>query len=274
MEISNLSVWFFSTLGSTGTIVLIGYLCRDILLKYYDKKLNTKFEKEIEEFKRLIREKETQLALINNYLTNLEIDRSKVRNEKQLVAAEDCLRVIKIFNKLTLVINLLQYINFKKVFSEDRELELKGVGEQLYKDCKIEDVLKEIKESKDNFIDLYLDSEVLNNLRILQGITMFAIILIVALKDGTTHFLKKEDKELIDLIIFYLPDSKELFEKYGDEYMFNYHNYFSVKTLNSLRNFVHGGGTNSDIINIQKITMSASKIYSDLPNDLKLKEVD
>jgi hypothetical protein len=38
-------------------------------------------------------------------------------------------------------------------------------------------------------------------LRIFQGITVTAITLIAAFKDKTTEFLKKEDKELVELII-------------------------------------------------------------------------
>ncbi|WP_278362962.1 hypothetical protein [Acinetobacter schindleri] len=51
MELSNLSVWFFSTLGSAGVLVGIGYFSKDIILKYYEKKINIKFEKEMEEFR-------------------------------------------------------------------------------------------------------------------------------------------------------------------------------------------------------------------------------
>ena len=48
MELSNLSVWFFSTLGSTGLLVSIGYLFKDVIFKYYEKKIALNFEKELE----------------------------------------------------------------------------------------------------------------------------------------------------------------------------------------------------------------------------------
>ena len=142
MELSNLSVWFFSTLGSTSLLVGIGYLSKDIIFKYYEKKINIKFEKEMEEFRQKIREKDSHIALISNYLTDLETNRSKVRNDKQLIAAEDCLKLIKVFNKTNFLIQILIRINFKKVYAEKEKLELQGVSEQLYRDCNIENILK------------------------------------------------------------------------------------------------------------------------------------
>ena len=268
MELSNLSVWFFSTLGSAGVLVGIGYFSKDIILKYYEKKINIKFEKEMEEFRQSIREKESHIALINSYLTDLEANRSKVRNDKQLIAAEDCLKLIKVLKKTNLLIEILIRLNFKKIYAEKRELELQEMSEQLFRDCNIENILREVKELDVNFLDLYLDSESLNNLRIFQGITFFAIILITAFKDKTTEFLRKENNEIVKSIIKYLPDSKKSFEEYGDEHMFVWHNYFAEKTLNSLRSFVNGEKNNVDIINIQKITTAARKNYNDLPSDL------
>lgn len=270
MELSDLSVLLFSTLGSTSFLVGIAYFFKDIIFKYYEKKINIKFEKEMEEFRQKIREKDSHIALINNYLTDLEKNRSKVRNDKQLIAAEDCLKLIKVFNKTNFLIQILIRINFKKVYAEKRELELQGVGEQLYRDCNIENILKEIKDLNSDFIDLYLDRQSLNSLRIFQGITVTAITLIAAFKDKTTEFLKKEDKELVELIIKYLPSTKSSFEKYGDEYMFIWHDYFYEKTLISLRSFVSGEKINDDIVNIQKITMTTRKIYNNLPDDLKV----
>lgn len=256
MENFNLGDWLLNTVFTASLLSVIGFLFRDMIFKYYENRINIKFEKEMEEFRQKIREKDNHIAVINNYLTDLEKNRSKVRNDKQLIAAEDCFKLIKVLNSTNILIQILQRINFKLVFSESRELELKGFGEQLFRDCNIEDVLKEMKEQKNNYIDLYLESDVINNLHILQGITMFAIILITALKDGTTDFLKKEDKILVEQIIKYIPSTKSSFEQYGDEHMFMWHDYFLEKTLNALRSFVHGERDNSEIIKIQNITIS------------------
>jgi len=270
MEEINLGKWLLNTAGSAGLLAGIGYLSRDIILKYYEKRVGFKFEKEIEEFRREIREKESHITLINSYLTDLAKNRSKAKNDKQLLAAEDCLKLIKVLNKTNLMIQILEHINFKKVYDEKRELELQGFSEELFRDYNIENIFKELKELNSNFIDLYLDEESLNSFRIFQGITIFSIILITAFKDKTTQFLKKDDKEIVDLIVKYLPNTKTSFEKYGDEYMFTWHSYFCEKTIVLLRSFVSGDKNNEDIANIQHITMTTRKIYNNLPDDLKI----
>lgn len=270
MEELSLRELILNTLNSVGVMGVMGYLCKDIILKYYEKRITVKFEKDLEEFRSEIREKETHIALINGYLADLSRNRSMLKNDKQLNAAEDCLSLIKILNKTSFMIQLLERVNFKAVYAENRELELQKFSEQLFHDCNIEDILKEIKEFNINNLDLYLDDASLNGLRIFQGITLSAIVMVTAFKDKTTQFLKKEDKELVGFIIKYLPRTKDSFEKYGDEYMFSLHSYFSEQTLASLRNFVSGGTNNDDIVNIQKITMTTRKIYSDLPEDLKI----
>lgn len=269
MEELSLGGVILNTLSSVGIIGLVGYLSKDIILKYSEKRIALKFEKELEKFRGEIREKETHIALINSYLTDLSKNRSKLKSDRQIAAAEDCFKLLKILNKTNFVIEMLVRINFKKVFSDKRELELQGFFEQLYLDFKVEDILTEIKEFKDNSIDLYLDGKSLNNFNIFKEITFSAIVLILAFKDKTTGFVRKEHKDLVNLIIKFLPQAKASFEEYGDEYMFIWHSYFFEQTKASLRSFISDDNNSEDIVNIQNITMSSRKIYDNLPTDLK-----
>jgi len=269
MEELSLGGIILSTLSSVGIIGVVGYLSKNIILKYAEKRISYKFEKELEKFRGDIREKESHIALINTYLTDLSRNRSKLRSDKQIIAVEDCFKLIKILNKTNFMIEMLVRINFKKVFADKRELELQSFFEQLYLDFNVESILTEIREFNDNSIDLYLDSKSLNNFNIFKGIIFSAIAYILAFKDKTTSFLKKEDKELVNLITKFLPQAKASFEEYGDEYIFQWHSYFFEQTKVSLRNFISGDNNSEDIVNIQNITMSSRKIYNNLPSDLK-----
>lgn len=277
MEWKIFLTWVFSTLGSAGVVSVVVYFFKDFILKYYEKKIISKFDRDLEQIKSEIRGKETQLNLIANYLTELQKNRTKVKHEKQLIAAEDCLKIMKVLNKTSLMISMLQTINFKKVYLEERELQLKGFAEKLFHDTKIENILSEVEDLNTIFVDLYLDDESLNNFEIFKGITYSAIVLVIAFKDKTTKFLKKEDKEIVNKILENLPETKKSFEKYGDEYIFVWHSFFYRKALTSLRHCINVEKNIEDITHIQNITMNSKKIYDsihqqdyELPEDLKI----
>lgn len=284
MELSNLSVWLLSTLSSTGVLVGAGYLYKDVIFKYYERKISLKFDKELENFKSEIRYKEkiledelkrkdNELIFIRDSLMNLKKERLTAINSKKLVAYESLYDALKFYNQTATLTNMLKVIDLNKALDNKYRQSLQKYSEMLFNSFGIEKIVAEMNSKDEKYFQLYLNNKILDNFKIFKEISVHSILLINLLRMG----LLKEDilnnDYLMKSISELVPTAEKGFKDYGNQYALYWHDYFYNQVINLLRVEILGNDAEMSELDIVEdikksaISVSAFDEYN-IPHDL------
>lgn len=143
MKLSNFLVVFISTLGSTGILIGMGYLFKDVIFKYYEKRIALNFEKALENFKSEIRQKEknleeelkrkdSELIFIRDSLMNLKKEKLSALNSKRLVAYENMYDTLKFYNQTAALVNMLKVLDLNKALDNKYKQGFQTISETLF----------------------------------------------------------------------------------------------------------------------------------------------
>lgn len=284
MELSNLSVWFFSTLGSTGVLAGIGYLSKDIIFRYYEKKIALKFEKELEYFKSEIRYKEksleddlrrkdSELIFIRDSLMNLKKEKLTALNSKKLVAYESMYETLKFYNQTATLVNMLKVFDLNKALNKKYTHNFQQISETLFSSFGIEKIISEMNSKDEKYFQLYLNHNILVNFKIFKEISVHSILLINLLKMGLLEDKILDNDYLMKSIIELVPSTEKGFKEYGNQYALYWHDYFYNQVIALLRFEILGNNEGDSELNIiEDINKSAFTILgfdqSKIPSDL------
>lgn len=284
MELSNLSVWLLSTLSSTGVLVGAGYLYKDVIFKYYERKISLKFDKELENFKSEIRYKEkiledelkrkdNELIFIRDSLMNFKKERLTAINSKKLVAYESLYDALKFYNQTATLTNMLKVIDLNKALDNKYRQSLQKYSEMLFNSFGIEKIVAEMNSKDEKYFQLYLNNKILDNFKIFKEISVHSILLINLLRMG----LLKEDilnnDYLMKSISELVPTAEKGFKDYGNQYALYWHDYFYNQVINLLRVEILGNDAEMSELDIVEdikksaISVSAFDEYN-IPHDL------
>lgn len=288
MELSDLSVWFFSTLGSTGVFVGIGYLSKDIIFKHYERKIALNFEKELEHFKSEIRRKEksledelkrkdSELSFIRDSLMNFKKERLTALNSKKLVAYESMYETLKFYHQTAALINMLKVWDLNKALDKRDKKIFQQISETLFNGFGIEKIISEMNSKDEKYFQLYLNKRILENFKIFKDISVHSILLINLLKMGLLEERILNNDYLLKSIIELVPSAEKGFKEYGNQYALYWHDYFYNQVINLLRLEILGNDTENNELNIvEDINKSAFSISGfdqyKIPSDLILSE--
>lgn len=286
MEISNLLLWFFSTLGSTGILIGIGYLSKDVIFKYYEKKIALNFEKELESFKSEIRVKEksledelkrkdSELIFIRDSLMNLRKERLTAFNSKKLVAYESMYETLKFYNQTAALINMLKVFDLTKAVDKRYKQSFQQISETLFNGFGIQKIISEMNSKDEKYFQLYLNNKILENFKRFKEISVHSILLINLLKMGLLEEEILNHDYLLKSIIELVPSAEKGFKEYGDQYALYWHDYFYNHVITLLRLEILGSDAeNSELNIVEDINKSAFSVSGfdqyKIPSDLIL----
>jgi hypothetical protein len=288
MELSNLSVWFFSALGSTGLLVSIGYLSKDVIFKYYEKKIALNFEKELEHFKSEIRRKEksledelkrkdSELIFIRDSLMNFKKERLTALNSKKLLAYESMYETLKFYNQTAALTNMLKVFDLNKALDNEYKQSFQQISETLFNSFGIEKIISEMNSKDEKYFQLYLNNKILENFKRFKEISVHSILLINLLKMGLLEKKILNNDSLLKSIIELVPSAEKGFKEYGDQYALYWHDYFYNQVVTLLRLEILGTDAENSELNIVKdinksaFSMSGFDEYK-IPCDLILSQ--
>lgn len=288
MELSNLSVWFFSTLGSTGLLVSIGYLFKDVIFKYYEKKIALNFEKELEHFKSEIRRKEksledelkrkdSELIFIRDSLMNFKKERLTALNSKKLLAYESMYETLRFYNQTATLTNILKVFDLNKALDKEYKQSFQQISETLFNSFGIEKIISEMNSKDEKYFQLYLNNKILENFKRFKEISVHSIFLINLLKMGLLEKKILNNDYLLKSIIELVPSAEKGFKEYGDQYALYWHDYFYNQVVTLLRLEILGTDAENSELNIVKdinksaFSMSGFDEYK-IPCDLILSQ--
>lgn len=261
MELSKLLVGLLSTLGSAGILAGVGYLFKDVIFKYYEKKITLNIEKELEDFKSEIRVKEknledelkrkdSELIFIRDSLMNLKKEKLTALNSKKLLAYENMYDVLKFYHQTTALIGMLKVLDLSKALDEKYKQDFQKISETIFESFGIQKFFSEMNSNDEKYFQLYLDSNILENFKRFKEISVHAILLINLLKIGLLRKDILDNDHLIKSIVEFIPSAEAGFNKYGNQYAFYWHDYFYNQVIDLLRLEILGGDREANELNI------------------------
>lgn len=237
--------WVIGVLTTSGAIIGIGYLLKDVIGRFFTKSIEHDFEKKIEKFKSDIKEGERELEQMRTYLSSVRSERELVLQAKRFEAAENLMKVRDFINKQGMVVRYMQVIKFDELLKKINEPNVRQFIDHLIKPLKIDDMFAGYREIDSNTSSLYLSEDTLKTFSFYRDITFCAaaVLKLVEISDADVDGSKFiSTKKLRQEIIELAPWTKELFERHGDGYVYFLSEYFYDQTLKMLRGELFGDG--------------------------------
>ncbi|MGS3344518.1 hypothetical protein [Citrobacter amalonaticus] len=250
--------WFLSVFATTGFISGVGFLLRDSLGKFFAKSIEHKFDTKLEKFKSDIREGEKELEQIRNYISSLRTSRDSALQSKKFEAAENLIKIRQFLSGMTMAVQYMQILNVKEIMKIEDNHKIDEFISVITKPLNINEKLEEYKRFDKDIIKLYLSDGTINSFEIYESIIMDALITLQVLSVPLVrkHNILKEGS-LSKKIIEVIPFSKEGFDKYGEQYIYQWHDYFYSDILKKLRSELIGES------NLLNDTKSAERLALD-----------
>ncbi|ENG1991829.1 hypothetical protein [Klebsiella pneumoniae] len=238
---SELLKWLVSIVTSAAFISGVGYLFRDSIGKFLTKSIEHKFDTKLEKFKSEVREGEKELEQIRNYLSNVRTSRDSVLQSKRFESAENLIKTRKYLIGLSMAVQYMQMLNVKEIMKMGDDQRLNDFMEAITRPLKINEKLEEYNGFDKDTMKLYLSESTLKSFEIYESISLFALISLrfLSIPLARKHNILNEG-EISKKIIEVIPASKEGFDKFGEIYIYNWHNYFYTDVLNKLRSELIG----------------------------------
>lgn len=235
--------WNFllAILTSSGLIGFVAYLMRESLGKYFAKAVEHRFEKRLESFKANIRENELELNQIRSFLVSALRARDSALQMKRLEAAEMLLRARDAHSQLSILVEYMKILDTKKLLEDTGDPRISKFTDELLKPFYVDGKLKSLGEIDKTLPRLYLGENTLKLYDVYRDVILYAAFMLRLFGlsvPGKSKFIEMEvlSKKVLEV----MPESKDGFDKWGDDYAYHCVNYLHDEILRSLRNEVFG----------------------------------
>jgi hypothetical protein len=233
--------WLWSFLASSGLIFGATYLLRDVIGSYLTRSVEHRFEKKLEAFKASIRDNEVELDQIRSFLVSARRERDSMIQSKRLEAAEVLLRARHVLSQLTMLIEYMKILNVGEIVKDGQNPKTAEFVDVLIKPLCVDEKIGLYREIEKTLPRLYLSSKTLAAFDVYEGIILQAAMMLKLLSVTLpikSDLIKKG--YLSQKIVEYVPSSKEGFDKWGEEYVYQWAAYFHDEILRTLRHEVSG----------------------------------
>lgn len=254
MDILSIEQITFLSSSLTGILLGIGIIFRESIINYIAEKISKENLKEIEKLKSSIRLQENARRDLSQQVSDIYSSQNALLFAKKLEAAEDLLKARQSLARYQILTQYMQVFDTSKILSTN---DTKTVS--LFKD-----LMKPFDGKLDGFKvdktkpELFLGVKSLKAFEIYEQIILQAHITmnILSLDIERKDKLIKKDSKLSQLIIEYIPTSKEGFDRYGENYAYYWTKYFYDEIRNAVREEI------MNISNIEEKVIRTSEITS------------
>lgn len=260
--------WLVDVAASISITALIGYICRNPISRFMTKAVEHRFDKKLEEYKSEIRGNEKELAQMRDYLSSVRSGRDSFLQMRKFKSAESLIKARRFLNEFNMAVSFMQMFKIEALFENIDDHKIQSLIDSLVKPLNLDDKASEYRKFDLDTPRLYLSDKTMRVFDIYSGIIMISV--------GKLKMLETKNKEasgiitcnnLIENIIDLLPNTKASFDKHGDSFIFQMHDYFRRELLNEIKNELTGDS------NMARDTALAAELALGVRNaQIKLKD--
>lgn len=242
---SELQSWLLGVITSAGVVGFAVYILRSTISRYFTKGIEYHFEKKFEKFKSEIREQEKEVEQLRAFIVSARRERDSTFQSKKFEAAEVMMQARQLLGEFTIIVEYLKVLKTDEIL-KSKDPKIFEFIDSIVKPLNIEEKMTRYNSLDKTLPNLYLSEKTLKIFHIYESILFYAIMKIKLLSfpgAKSTSYLKTG--AIGDSIVEVVPQSKESFDKYGDDNSFYWLNYFYTEILNNLRNELLGSDTMS-----------------------------
>ncbi len=264
--------WLISVISSSGLIVIIGYLMRDTVAKFFSKAVEHRFDKKLETFKAGIRDNEKELDEIRSFLVSGKRERDSAIQSKRLEAAETLLRARHVLSQLTMLVEYMTILNTEQILKDRNDPKISEFIDALVKPFDVDGKMKQLGAIDKTVPRLYLSDKSLRIFDAYENITLQAVMILKLLATPLSDKGKLiKAGKLSEKVIELVPSSKEGFDKWGEDYAYHWSKHFHDEILRSLRHEVAGtDDLTRDIESIEFLTMESRRAHNSVRTSLAM----
>ncbi|XUA20143.1 hypothetical protein ACQVA2_04945 [Citrobacter sp. OP27] len=251
--------WLGSALTSATILGGGVYLMRSTLTKLIGKSIEHRFDKEIENFKSEIRGNEKEFEQIRAFMGSIRRERDSTLQAKRFEAAEALMHQRQFLGQFTMLVEYVKMLNMEEILKNRHDPQIAKFIKVLTDPVDIDGKLKTYGTFDRTMTELYLSERVKKLFETYQCIMLNAVMIMKILSLPNLEInpdLFKKDS-IKNMVVELVPQSKEGFEQFGDNYAFQYTNHFNAEILKELRNELLG------ITSMSKDTEAATKLALD-----------
>lgn len=224
---------FIGSAAGSALIVTVGLIFRESLSRFINSSLEFRFAQKIETLKASLQEKDTklqsdlssqdqELGRIASFLISQKQDRDSIVLRKRIDAAETVARACQFLARSTMAIEMVKVLRSDFLESASSNKKAQESFEMLSRSMKLNEFMSEFAKLDPVPGNLYLPDRALQCFKAYQTIVMHAVTLIslAGLGQDSTKAMKKNI--LRNAVVPLAPNSKEGFDRFGDEFGFHW----------------------------------------------------
>ncbi|HBV8971372.1 TPA: hypothetical protein MD887_005030 [Klebsiella oxytoca] len=263
--------WCLSVVASAGFIGGIGFIARESLGKLLTKSIDHKFETELEKFKSDIREGEKELEQIRSYISSLRTNRDSVLQSKKFESAENLIAIRQFLSSFTMAVQYMQMLKVDEIIKMGDDQNINNFMEAITKPLNINKKMEEYSKFNKDIMKLYLNDNTIKAFEIYETIMTYALISLQLLSIPMSRkYNILKDGSLSKKIIEVVPSSKEGFDKFGENYVYYWHDYFYADVLKKLREELIGEvNMNNDTKSAERLALDFKKAQVNIQKSLR-----
>ncbi|EQB7865712.1 hypothetical protein ACYUAC_001245 [Citrobacter amalonaticus] len=236
--------WLGGVAASIGVTGTIGYLCRGSLSRFMTKSVEHRFDKKLEKYKAEIKESEKEVEQMRNYLSSVRYGRDSLLQRKKIESAERLIKARRMLDEFNMVVIYMQMFKLEAFFENMNDPKIQNVIDVIIKPLDLKNKTEEYKKLDRDTPRLYLSDKTMKVFDAYSGIIMLGVSKLIMLEtkdENASGFVSSDStiKQIIEL----LPHTKESFDKYGDSFIFQLHDYFRRELLTEIKNELTGDNT-------------------------------
>ncbi len=263
--------WLLGVIVSSGFLGISAYLLRDTIGGLFTKAVEHRFETKLETFKANIRDNESELDQIRSFLASARSDRESAIQLRRLEAAETLLRARNKLSQLSMIVEYLKILNTEEILKDSGDPKIAEFIDLLIKPLDIDEKIKLLGASDEALPRLYLSEKSLKAFDVYKSIiiqaTMTIKFLSIPLRDKV-NLIKAGS--LSKTIIELLPNTKEGFDKWGEEFAYYWATYFYDEVLRALRHELSGADdVTRDAESVQRIAQDSRRAQINVRQSLE-----
>lgn len=218
-------------------LVGLGFIFRDSIINYVATKISNEHTKQLEKLKSNLRVSEKTKHDLSQHLADIYNKRSDLLFSKKSEAAEDLLKARQSLARYQMLTNYMQVFDIPNIVSSKDE-KIVPFFRELIKP--FDDNLEGLKFDTSK-AQLYLNPRAIAAFEIYEQIIISAYLTIkcLSLNLESKEKLLNSDQKIVQLIEEYVPSSKDGFDRFGENYVYYWTQYFYEEIKNALRNELH-----------------------------------
>ena len=214
-------------------LIGIGIIFRNSITNFLADKISQRSIKKIEELKSDLRVSENLKRDLDKHIADSFENHSNLLCSKKMQAAEDLIKARQFLAQFHILTLYMQILDIPKIL-EMREKKIVDLFATLMKP--FEGELEALKVDKTRPL-LYLNERTLKAFEIyeLMITNAYTMLTLISFDIKNKHKFIKNDSKLTQLIIEYVPNSEEGFNKFGANYAYYWATYFYEEIMNTTR---------------------------------------